>query len=99
MAIVGHCPFFTRSAAPCSPITSLPCSVGLLILILSLQSYYTIAAELGDADAQMDLAFCLANGKGCKKNKSEAARWYREAIKQGQSDVGLAWIYKEKYQQ
>ncbi|EAU93275.2 hypothetical protein CC1G_12009 [Coprinopsis cinerea okayama7 len=61
-------------------------------------SYYTIAAELGDADAQMDLAFCLTNGKGCKKNKKEAAKWYRAAVKQGQSDVGLAWIYKEKYQ-
>jgi len=63
-----------------------------------LQSYYKIAAELGDADAQMDLAFCLTNGKGCKRDKKEAAKWYREAIKQGQSDVGLAWIYKDKYQ-
>ena len=61
-------------------------------------SYYMVAARLGDGDAQGDLAFCLANGKGCKKNKKEAARWYRAAVKQGQSDVGLAWIYKEKYQ-
>ncbi|KAJ2923803.1 hypothetical protein H1R20_g13290, partial [Candolleomyces eurysporus] len=61
-------------------------------------SYYTMAAELGDPDAQMDLAFCLTNGKGCKKDKRQAARWYRAAIKQGQSDVGLAWIYKDKYQ-
>ncbi|KAF5314110.1 hypothetical protein D9611_006948 [Ephemerocybe angulata] len=61
-------------------------------------SYYTIAAELGDPDAQMDLAFCLTNGKGCKKDKKAAAKWYRAAIKQGQSDVGLAWVYKDKYQ-
>lgn len=61
-------------------------------------SYYRVAARLGDADAQNDLAFCLANGKGCKKDRKEAAKWYRAAVKQGASDVGLAWIYKEKFQ-
>lgn len=43
------------------------------------QSYYRVAAKLGDADAQNDLAFCLANGKGCKKDRKEAAKWYRAA--------------------
>lgn len=80
------------------------------------QSYYTVAARLGDPDAQNDLAFCLANGKGCKKDRKEAAKWYRAAVRidthchlrpeingfdfqvaQGASDVGLAWIYKEKF--
>ncbi|KAF8350298.1 HCP-like protein [Amanita rubescens] len=61
-------------------------------------SYYQVAARLGDPDAQTDLAFCLANGKGCKKDRKEAAKWYRAAVAQGQSDIGLAWIYKEKYQ-
>ncbi|KAF8641052.1 hypothetical protein AX17_000696 [Amanita inopinata Kibby_2008] len=61
-------------------------------------SYYRVAARLGDADAQMDLAFCLANGRGCKKDRKEAAQWYRAAVAQGQSDIGLAWIYKDKYQ-
>ncbi|TFK38614.1 hypothetical protein BDQ12DRAFT_650858 [Crucibulum laeve] len=61
-------------------------------------SYYTVAARLGDSDAQHDLAFCLANGKGCKKDRKAAAKWYRAAVAQGQSDIGLAWIYKEKYQ-
>ncbi|KAF5356194.1 hypothetical protein D9756_004309 [Leucocoprinus leucothites] len=60
-------------------------------------SYYTVAARLGDSDAQNDLAFCLANGKGCKKDRKEAAKWYRAAVAQGVSDVGLAWIYKEKF--
>ncbi|KAJ3567823.1 hypothetical protein NP233_g6113 [Leucocoprinus birnbaumii] len=60
-------------------------------------SYYTVAARLGDPDAQNDLAFCLANGKGCKKDRKEAAKWYRAAVAQGVSDVGLAWIYKEKF--
>jgi len=61
-------------------------------------SYYAVAARLGDMDAQHDLAFCLANGKGCKKDRKESARWYRAAVAQGASDVGLAWIYKEKFQ-
>ncbi|KAG1908640.1 uncharacterized protein F5891DRAFT_973996 [Suillus fuscotomentosus] len=60
-------------------------------------SYYRVAANLGDGDAQEDLAFCLANGKGCKKDKKKAAKWYRAAVAQGASDVGMAWIYKDKY--
>ena len=47
---------------------------------IMIQSYYTVAARLGDADAQSDLAFCLANGKGCKKDRKEAAKWYRAAV-------------------
>jgi len=39
-----------------------------------------VAARLGDPDAQTDLAFCLANGKGCKKDRKEAAKWYRAAV-------------------
>ncbi|RPD59446.1 HCP-like protein [Lentinus tigrinus ALCF2SS1-6] len=60
--------------------------------------YYRVASRLGDPDAQQELAFCLEHGKGCKKDKKEAAKWYRAAVKQGASDVGLAWIYKDKYQ-
>jgi len=61
-------------------------------------SYYIVAARLGDADAQQDLGFCLANGRGCKKDRKEAAKWYRKAVAQGASDIGMAWIYKEKFQ-
>ena len=39
-----------------------------------------MAARLGDPDAQNNLAFCLANGKGCKKDRREAAKWYRAAV-------------------
>jgi hypothetical protein len=49
-------------------------------VLTTAQSYYRVAANLGDADAQQDLAFCLANGKGCKKDKKEAAKWYRAAV-------------------
>ncbi|EGO19523.1 hypothetical protein SERLADRAFT_479055 [Serpula lacrymans var. lacrymans S7.9] len=51
-----------------------------VVAISEWQSYYKVAANLGDADAQQDLAFCLANGKGCKKDKKEAAMWYRAAV-------------------
>ncbi|KAF8261016.1 hypothetical protein EI94DRAFT_1747040 [Lactarius quietus] len=61
-------------------------------------SYFQVAAKLGDMDAQQELAFCYANGRGCKKDRKEAAKWYRAAVAQGASDVGLAWIYKEKFQ-
>ena len=36
--------------------------------------YFAMAAELGDVDAQGDLAFCYVNGKGCKKDLRRAAR-------------------------
>ncbi|KAK4057039.1 hypothetical protein OIO90_001939 [Microbotryomycetes sp. JL221] len=60
-------------------------------------AYFQLAADLGDMDAQQDLAFCLANGKGCKKNPKLAAKYYRLAVKQGASDFGLSWIWKDKY--
>lgn len=40
-----------------------------------------MAAGLGDLDAQQELAFCLANGKGCKKDRKESAKWYRAAVR------------------
>ena len=45
------------------------------------QQYYRVAARLGDPDAQQELAFCLEHGKGCKKDKREAAKWYRAAVR------------------
>lgn len=46
-----------------------------------MQSYFQVAARLGDVDAQLELGFCFANGKGCKKDLKEAARWYRAAVR------------------
>ncbi|GAA6056529.1 hypothetical protein JCM3770_006862 [Rhodotorula araucariae] len=60
-------------------------------------AYFKLAADLGDVDAQQDLAFSYANGKGCKKDLKAAARYYRLAIAQGASDFGLSWVYKDKY--
>ncbi|GAA5961897.1 hypothetical protein JCM21900_006361 [Sporobolomyces salmonicolor] len=60
-------------------------------------SYFILSADLGDADAQQDVAFCYANGKGCKKDMKKAAHYYRLAVQQGAEDWGLSWIYKPKY--
>lgn len=54
-----------------------------MVLTSILQSYFQTAAQLGDPDAQQDLAFCLANGKGCKKDRKAAAKWYRAAVCKG----------------
>jgi len=61
-------------------------------------NYFLLAARLGDVDAQQELGYCYSNGKGCKKDRKEAAKWYRAAADQGASTVGLAWIYKDKFQ-
>ena len=37
------------------------------------------------------------HGIGVKKNVKIAARYYRMAEKQGVKDVGMSWIWKEKY--
>jgi len=37
------------------------------------------------------------NGIGTKKNAKIAAKYYRMAEKQGVKNVGLSWIWKEKY--
>ena len=44
---------------------------------------FRIAAEKGRADAQFNLGWCYANGKGVEKDLSEAVRWYRKAARQG----------------
>ncbi|KAJ9118631.1 hypothetical protein QFC22_003851 [Naganishia vaughanmartiniae] len=58
-------------------------------------SYFQLAAESGDKDAQEQLGLILSQGKpGVKKDMYTAAKWYRTAIAQGASGVGLSWIYK-----
>ncbi|KAI8924432.1 hypothetical protein BC831DRAFT_498482 [Entophlyctis helioformis] len=44
--------------------------------------YLNMAAELGDPDAQIELAECYLRGDGIKANKKMAAHWFRKAEKQ-----------------
>ncbi|KAH9820702.1 hypothetical protein DFH28DRAFT_953014 [Melampsora americana] len=59
--------------------------------------YYTLAAKLGDPDAQLELAFCYETGKGIEKSSRQAAKYYRMASLQGVQMMGYQWIWKDKY--
>ncbi|CAB4412760.1 unnamed protein product [Rhizophagus irregularis] len=59
--------------------------------------YFEIAANMGDPDAQNDIAYCYSKGDGVKKDMKKAAKYYRMAEAQGHGTLGNSWIYKEKY--
>ncbi|KAG0054819.1 hypothetical protein BGZ83_010381 [Gryganskiella cystojenkinii] len=59
--------------------------------------YFEIAANLGDPDAQNDLAWCYYHGIGVKKDMYKSAKYYRLAAAQGQELMGNSWIWKDKY--
>ncbi|PIA14440.1 HCP-like protein [Coemansia reversa NRRL 1564] len=59
--------------------------------------YFEVAADLGDADAQADLAACYEKGDGVKRDMKQAAHYYRLAHKQGVELFGTSWIFKKKY--
>ncbi|PVU88263.1 hypothetical protein BB559_005642 [Furculomyces boomerangus] len=59
--------------------------------------YYRIAADLGDPDAQSDVAACYENGDGVKRDLKKSAHYYRRAYKQGVQLFGNSWIFKDKY--
>ncbi|KAJ2802066.1 hypothetical protein H4R20_003425 [Coemansia guatemalensis] len=59
--------------------------------------YFEVSADLGDADAQADLAVCYEKGDGVKRDMKRAAHYYRLAHKQGVELFGTSWIFKKKY--
>jgi S1-C subfamily serine protease len=56
---------------------------------------YRRAADQGDADAQVNLAWVYYFGEGVPKDVAEAARWFRKAADQGRAvaQFNLAVIY------
>ncbi|KAJ1991848.1 hypothetical protein GGI25_003208 [Coemansia spiralis] len=60
--------------------------------------YFEVAADLGDGDAQADLASCYEKGDGVKRDMKKAAHYYRLAHKQGIELFGTSWIFKKKYE-
>jgi hypothetical protein len=58
---------------------------------------YRLAAEQGDARAQLKFGFLLSHGQGVAQDPAEAARWYRLAAEQGDADaqfnLGLGFHY------
>jgi hypothetical protein len=49
--------------------------------------WYRRAARAGLAEAQFNLAHCLASGAGVTRNDDEAAIWMRRAAEQGLADA------------
>lgn len=51
----------------------------------AIMNHYRKAAELGNADGQVNLADCYARGVGVAKDEVEAVKWLRKAAAQGYS--------------
>ena len=53
-------------------------------------------AEAGVAEAQLDLGFMYANGRGVPQDYEKAERWYRLAAEQGHTTAqnGLGFMYE-----
>jgi Sel1 repeat len=56
--------------------------------------YFDIAALLGDSDAQLQLGYMFEHGLRIKKDKQQAAKYYR--MYTGEIPQ-LSWIWKDKY--
>ena len=61
------------------------------------RTYYETAANLGDADALEEAAWCYLEGYGGPKDKFRAAQYLRLAEGLGRKSVGNSWIWKDKY--
>lgn len=62
------------------------------------RNYYETAANLGDADAMYEVAWCYETGFGTGgRDKYKAAYWYRRSETAGTKVPGMQWIWKPKY--
>ena len=59
--------------------------------------WYRLAADQGDADAQLNLGGMYARGEGVPQDYREALKWYRLAADQGHADAqsNLGGMYYE----
>jgi TPR repeat protein len=53
--------------------------------------WYRRAAEAGLAEAQFNLAHCLASGQGAPRDDAAAALWMQRAAEQGLADAGFLY--------
>ena len=49
--------------------------------------WFRLAAEQGDAEAQINLGVMYETGRGVPKDDKEAVKWYRLAAEQGDADA------------
>ena len=76
-------------------------SVAALIAVLATpgcqETWYRLAAEQGNASAQVNLGAMYATGEGVLEDDAEAVRWYRMAAEQGhasaQYNLGLMYAF------
>ena len=54
-------------------------------------AWYRVAAEKGDASAQLRMGYLYQQGDGVEQNDSEALKWYRLAVAQGQYKLGVRY--------
>lgn len=59
---------------------------------IAARRYYETAAELGDTDAMVEVAWCYLEGYGGKKDKLKAATYLRMAEKKGVKEAGNSWF-------
>jgi TPR repeat protein len=56
-----------------------------------------LAAEQGDAQAQLNLGVAYYSGEGLARDEAEAVKWFRQAAEQGEAkaqfSLGLAYIF------
>jgi TPR repeat protein len=48
---------------------------------------YLIAAKIGNAEAQVNLANLYDEGKGCKRSDERAVYWYKRAVRGGSAEA------------
>src|SRR5271157_6236517 len=48
------------------------------------------AADAGQAEAQFDLGVLYAQGRGVRRDLTEAAKWYRKSAEQGNAEAQFA---------
>ena len=54
-------------------------------------AWYRLAAEKGDASAQLRMGYLYQQGDGVEQDDSEALKWYRLAVAQGQYKLGVRY--------
>ena len=65
------------------------------------ETAYQLAAEQGDAYAQIYLGFMYANGRGVPQDYKAAVKWYRLAAEQGNAEAQfyLGLMYQDGKEQ
>jgi TPR repeat protein len=72
---------------------------GVEVDLIQSRELFLRATELGNADAQCNLAFAHHRGLGVERNMDAAKQWYQMAANQGHADArcNLGFMYQHKH--